>query len=116
MSFDRRHGVARLGRVSVDPAHRGHGFAAQFLAHVIRRTFAESVVMRIELNVFTFNRAAIRAIFRAAGIVGAFETGGSCDSLTFAVKWDERAVPFAALDEWRPMCCAEVDAAVRDDG
>jgi RimJ/RimL family protein N-acetyltransferase len=64
MSFDRRHGVARLARVSVDPARRRHGLATPFLSCVIRQAFDEPVIMRIELNVFTFNQAAIRTYMK----------------------------------------------------
>lgn len=68
VSFDRRHGVARLGRVCVSPARRGAGLAAPFLQCVIRSTFDEPVMMRIELNVFTFNQPAIK-VYERLGFV-----------------------------------------------
>ena len=67
-ALDWRHGVARLGRVAVNPAFRGRGLAAPFLRQVIDRIFADPAFKRVELNVYTFNNAAIRT-YRGLGFV-----------------------------------------------
>lgn len=59
ITFDWRNGVALLGRVAVNPDHRGQGIAIPFLAKIITRVFAEPDIERLELNVYTFNQAAI---------------------------------------------------------
>jgi RimJ/RimL family protein N-acetyltransferase len=67
-ALDWRHGVARLGRVAVNPVCRGQGLAAPFLRQVIERVFADPAFERIELNVYTFNSAAIRT-YRGLGFI-----------------------------------------------
>ena len=59
-AMDWRHGVARLGRVAVNPAFRGKGFAVPFLQKLIDRIFDEPIFERVELHVYTFNTVAIR--------------------------------------------------------
>ncbi len=60
VALDWRHGVARLARVGINPALRGRGLAVPFLREVLRRVFADPAFERAELNVYTFNHAAIR--------------------------------------------------------
>ncbi|BDA86899.1 acetyltransferase [Aureimonas sp. SA4125] len=62
--LDWRHGVARLARIAVDPACRGEGLAVPFLDMLILGVWARPEFFRIELNVYTFNTAAIRAYRR----------------------------------------------------
>lgn len=57
--LDWRNGVALLGRVAVNPGNRGKGIAAPFLKSIMQRVFAEPDIARLELNVYTFNQAAI---------------------------------------------------------
>jgi RimJ/RimL family protein N-acetyltransferase len=64
VALDWRHGVGRLARVGVAPACRGAGLAAPFLAAVVDRFFALDGFERLELNVYTFNTAAIRTYLR----------------------------------------------------
>ncbi|WP_410014068.1 GNAT family N-acetyltransferase [Sodalis sp. C49] len=59
VTFDWRNGVALLGRVAVNPANRGQGIAIPFLSAIVQRVFAEPLIERLELNVYTFNQAAI---------------------------------------------------------
>ena len=63
-----RHGVARLARICISPSLRGRGLAVPFLQQIIRSIFADPTFERIELNVYTFNEAAIRT-YRKLGFV-----------------------------------------------
>lgn len=63
-ALDWRHGVGRLARVGVNPAFRGRGLAAPFLRMIVQRVFALPGFERMELNVYTFNTAAIRTYER----------------------------------------------------
>ncbi|WP_331376590.1 GNAT family N-acetyltransferase [Sinorhizobium chiapasense] len=60
VALDWQNGVARLSRVAVNPLFRGQGLAGAFLTLVVRRVFAVPAFERLELNVYTFNGAAIR--------------------------------------------------------
>jgi len=66
--LDWRQGTALLSMVGVAPAFRGQGLAGPFLEQVLERVFQESAFMRLELNVYTFNTAALRA-YAALGFV-----------------------------------------------
>jgi RimJ/RimL family protein N-acetyltransferase len=67
-ALDWRHGVARLARICISPSLRGRGLAGPFLQQIIRAIFADPTFQRIELNVYTFNEAAIRT-YRKLGFV-----------------------------------------------
>jgi RimJ/RimL family protein N-acetyltransferase len=67
-ALDLRHGVGRLARVAVNPAFRGQGMAVPFLRMIVQRVFALPRFERLELNVYTFNTAAMRA-YEALGFV-----------------------------------------------
>lgn len=58
--LDWHQGVVLLGFVAVSPAARGRGIAEPFLKQVIAETFTDDRIERIELNVYTFNKPAIR--------------------------------------------------------
>lgn len=58
--LDWANGVGRLARVAVAPQRRGQGLAAPMLSAALRLLFALEGVERAELNVFTWNTAAIR--------------------------------------------------------
>ncbi|NRP72537.1 Acetyltransferase [Ensifer psoraleae] len=60
VALDWRNGVARLARIAVNPLFRGQGLARPFLRLVVQRVFAAPAFERLELNVYTFNSAAIR--------------------------------------------------------
>jgi RimJ/RimL family protein N-acetyltransferase len=68
VACDWRHGVARLARVCVDPVRRGQKIAQRFLRAVVDVTFRDPAFERMELNVYTFNHAAI-AVYRSLGFV-----------------------------------------------
>ena len=65
---DGRHGTALLTMVGVAPAARGQGLAAPFIAQVLKAVFQDPGIERLELNVYTFNAAAIR-LYDALGFV-----------------------------------------------
>ncbi len=66
--LDWGHGTALLTMVGVAPGARGQGLARSLVAHVLSAVFHDPAVERLELNVYTFNTAAIR-IYDALGFV-----------------------------------------------
>ena len=66
--LDWRHGVARLSRIAIAPSFRGAGLGRPFLRAVLGRILVISEFERVELNVYTFNEAAIR-LYRSLGFV-----------------------------------------------
>ncbi|QQM30889.1 GNAT family N-acetyltransferase [Martelella lutilitoris] len=59
--FDRLNGVARLCRIAIAPEFRGKGLSRPLLALLVEEAFREPGIMRVELNVYDNNAAAIRA-------------------------------------------------------
>ncbi len=85
VALDWRHGVARLGRVCVDPAYRGRGLAVPFLSQIRDIVFGMPEFERLELNVYAFNHAAIRAYLR----LGFVEEGVRRSSVRVGqTRWD----------------------------
>lgn len=64
VALDHRHGVGRLARILVAPERRGAGLAVPFLAGVIAEAWTRWPLEHVELNVYTFNAAAIRTYER----------------------------------------------------
>ena len=60
LAMDWKNGVARIGRVMVAPKMRGQGLAKPLLAAGLERAFSHPEIHRTELNVYTWNSAAIR--------------------------------------------------------
>lgn len=60
LALDRRNGVGRPARVGIAPQERGRGFGFSMLAAVVAEAFAMDGMERLELNVYSFNTAAIR--------------------------------------------------------
>ena len=58
--IDWHQGVVLLGFIGVSPLTRGRGLAQPFLRKIIDATFIDNRIERIERNVYTFNRPAIR--------------------------------------------------------
>jgi RimJ/RimL family protein N-acetyltransferase len=56
--------------VAVAPEHRGQGFAVPVVRAVLRRAFEQHAIERAELNVFSWNGAAIRAYSKAGFLAG----------------------------------------------
>ena len=65
LAIDRRNGVGLVGRFGIAPAHRGRGLATPLMHLVLEQAFADPGIERVELNVYTFNAAAIAAYDRA---------------------------------------------------
>jgi RimJ/RimL family protein N-acetyltransferase len=85
LAFDWKNGNATLGRVGIAPSVRGQGLAEPMLRLVLAQAFAFSTIMRVELNVFTFNTPAIRTYQRLG-----FVTEGTRRSCTPVAqdRWD----------------------------
>ncbi|GGG40843.1 GNAT family N-acetyltransferase [Hymenobacter glacieicola] len=63
--ISQKNSSARVSRVFIDPQARGQGFARHMLTEVLRFGFEELQLHRIDLGVYDFNEAAIRAYSRA---------------------------------------------------
>lgn len=61
LALDWRNGNALLCRVAIAPSSRGKGLAIPMLRMVVDEGFQIPTIEGIELNVYTFNRTAIRA-------------------------------------------------------
>ena len=66
--LDWGHGTALLTMVGIAPAARGQGLAAPLIGQVLKAGFQDPAIERLELNVYTFNAAAIR-LYEALGFV-----------------------------------------------
>ncbi|PSJ43271.1 GNAT family N-acetyltransferase [Allosphingosinicella deserti] len=97
LAFDWRNGSARLARVAIAPDARGQGLAVPMVRQVVDRAFAHHEVERLELNVYAWNRAAIRT-YRRLGFV----TEGVRRSSTRvgSERWDT-AIMAVLRGEWR---------------
>lgn len=65
---DGRHGTALLTMVGIAPDARKQGLAASFIGQILKTVFQDPAIERLELNVYTFNAAAIR-LYDALGFV-----------------------------------------------
>lgn len=68
IAFDRLNGVGRLCRIAIAPELRGKGLSRPLLGLLVDEAFKEPDIMRVELNVYNLNEAAIRA-YKALGFV-----------------------------------------------
>ena len=66
--LDWRQGTALRTMVGIAPDARGQGLAAPFIHQVLKTVFQDPSIERLELNVYTFNAAAIR-LYDALGFV-----------------------------------------------
>jgi len=97
VALDWRHGVARLGRVCIDPAYRGRGLAVPFLSRIRDIVFGMAEFERLELNVYTRNHADIR-VYQRLGFV---EEGVRRSSVRVGqTRWDT-AIYGLLRSEWR---------------
>lgn len=64
IAFDWRNGNATLGRVAIAPDARGRGLAVPMLRLALASAFDFDAVERLELNVYAWNRPAIRSYER----------------------------------------------------
>jgi RimJ/RimL family protein N-acetyltransferase len=83
--FDWKNGNATLARVAIAPAFRGQKLAVPMLNLVIAQAFKYPQLMRLELNVFSFNQSAIQAYKR----LGFVEEGRRRSSMAVGnERWD----------------------------
>jgi len=73
ISVDPSAGVARLGRIVIAPAHRGHRLAIPMLRLVIDEAFAIRGIERVDLGVYTWNARAITTYTRLGFKLGAIK-------------------------------------------
>lgn len=70
--LDRADGIARLCRIALAPKMRGKGLSRPLLACLVDEALKDPAIERLELNVYDFNEAAIRAYqafgFRLEGV------------------------------------------------
>ena len=59
-AIHRRNGIASLCRIFVDKNFRGQGIAEMMIRKMINFAFGELNIMRIELNVYTYNTPAFK--------------------------------------------------------
>lgn len=85
LAFDWRNGNTTLGRVGVAPAWRGKRLAEPMLRLVLSQAFSFPHIMRVELNVFTFNTPAIRTYQRLGFVSEGVRR--SC-TLVGQARWD----------------------------
>lgn len=64
VALDWENGIGRLSRVAINPRFRGRRLADPFLRQVVTHVFADVRFERLELNVYTFNTAAIRTYLK----------------------------------------------------
>ena len=66
--LDWRQGTALLTMVGIAPDARGQGLAAPFIGQILKAVFQDPAIERLELNVYTFNAAALR-LYETLGFV-----------------------------------------------
>lgn len=98
------HGLGNIGRVAVAPERRGSGLGTALMRAIVRYGFDELGLHRLQLNVYTFNTAAI-ATYRSVGFVAegvaresTLGSAGYWDGLTMSLLEDEYRRP-ASLGE-----------------
>ena len=60
LALDWKNGVARVARVIIAPEVRGRGHASALLEAVVKQAFSYGAIERTELNVYSWNTAAVR--------------------------------------------------------
>ncbi|NOS86469.1 MAG: GNAT family N-acetyltransferase [Ignavibacteria bacterium] len=100
-AISRRNCSASICRVFVDKASRGKGIADKLISFILEYGFTELELIRIELNVYTFNTPAINCYeklgFKREGLKRKstkFENE-FWDGYVYAIlkeEWDKRAV------------------------
>jgi RimJ/RimL family protein N-acetyltransferase len=93
------HGLGLVGRVAVAPERRGQGLGAALMRATIRRGFDELGLHRLQLNVYTFNAAAI-ATYRSVGFV--VEGVARDSTLGSQGRWDGLAMSLLKSDYRHP--------------
>ncbi|WP_267880372.1 GNAT family N-acetyltransferase [Sinorhizobium meliloti] len=95
-TFSTLPGVARIGRVMVAPTMRGQGLAKSLLEAALEQAFSHPEIERTELNVYSWNSAAIRTYNK----VGFFHEGVRRSSVKVGdERWDT-AIMSMLRSEW----------------
>ncbi|WP_246856709.1 GNAT family N-acetyltransferase [Brenneria corticis] len=68
LDFDWRNGTARIGRVVISPQRQGRGLAAPMIRQVLEKAFSYADIERTELNVYAWNKKAIK-IYTHVGFI-----------------------------------------------
>jgi RimJ/RimL family protein N-acetyltransferase len=68
LGFDWRNDNAILQRVGINPAFRGRGLAEPMVRLAVQDAFSDPRIARLELNVFSFNEAAIK-VYKKVGFI-----------------------------------------------
>jgi RimJ/RimL family protein N-acetyltransferase len=96
-SLSQKNNSARISRVFVAPEQRGRGLATHMLTETLRFGFEQLHLHRIDLGVYDFNEAAIRAYTRA----GMHAEGRSRDILRYEGEYWS-LIEMSMLDhEWQ---------------
>ncbi|MCV9999266.1 GNAT family N-acetyltransferase [Pararhizobium sp. YC-54] len=97
LGFDWRNGNALLARVAIAPRARGRGLAGPMLRPVLQEAFARPEIERLELNVYAWNKPAIRCYERLG-----FKTEGvrRSSTLVSGERWDT-AIMGLLRHEWQ---------------
>jgi RimJ/RimL family protein N-acetyltransferase len=87
LRFDWKNENARLCRIAIAPESRGKGLAKSMVTQVVHHAFGYSNINRVELNVYTFNQAAIRT-YKHLG----FADEGACSLSTLVgnKRWEAK--------------------------
>ena len=98
------HRVANIGRVAVAPNRRGAGLGAALMRATVRHGFDTLGMHRMQLNVYSFNTAAI-ACYRSVGFV---VEGVARDSTRgSAGYWDGLAMSLLETEHRRPVALGD---------
>lgn len=85
LKFDWRNGNAGISRVVIAPEARGTGLSKPMLRPIIEEAFSHDVIERLELNVYSWNTAAVR-IYEGLGFVS--EGVRRSSALVGGARWD----------------------------
>lgn len=99
LALDWRNGVGRPARIGIAPEMRGRGFGFSMMAAVVEYAFSLQGMDRLELNVYTFNTAAIRT-YEKLGFV--HEGVRRACARVGDERWD-MAMMGVLKSEYRPM-------------
>jgi RimJ/RimL family protein N-acetyltransferase len=99
LAFDWRNGNATLGRVAINPAMRGNGLAVPMLRLAMDKAFAYPQILRLELNVYTFNQPAISTYNKLGFVLEG--TRRSCTQVG-EDRWDA-AIMAVLRNEYQPV-------------
>ncbi|MCL2892518.1 GNAT family N-acetyltransferase [Brenneria tiliae] len=105
LAFDWRNGTAIIGRVVISPKRQGSGLAAPMIRKVLEKAFSYADIERTELNVYTWNKKAIKIYTR----VGFIAEGIRRSSARVGnERWDTKIMSILR-DEWVKYSVESID-------